>query len=446
MSLGNEYSNHENFSAKSQMKNSHAPLAERMRPNELDDYVGQSHLIGPNTLLCNLLKNEEIPNMILWGPPGCGKTSLVNVIMKQSKTFSKYPVKFIKFAATTAGINDVKKIILDAESYLKKGGKTVVFMDEIHRFNKLQQDVFLPHVEEGTFILIGATTENPSSNLNSALLSRCRVFVLNKLTKNDLLPLLSKAVEKLGGKVILKKNKYEQFGSIRFLIHKDILDWLSEVCDGDARVALGGLDTTVSLKVPKNVEVNAKLITINSNDIKKSLEKIQNFNGKQTDQMNYLHNALHHSIKDNQEMPALYWLARLIQDGEDPVNIARRLVRIAGEDIGLCDEEALSMALNTVRACQLIGLPESDVILAQCVVYLTRAKKSEEIEGAFFKCQNKIENHVGPQPKVPLFIKDTSGQGKLRSALGKSYQEIKTLENLNKNHLPQGLEDVDFFV
>ncbi|XP_031788813.1 ATPase WRNIP1 isoform X2 [Nasonia vitripennis] len=350
-------------------KKSHAPLAEKMRPNELSDYVGQSHLIGPKTLLHDLLRNGEIPSMILWGPPGCGKTSLVNVIMQESKKLSDIPVKFIKLSATTSSINDVRKAVTEAENQAKQGRRTVVFMDEIHRFNKLQQDIFLPHVEAGTFILIGATTENPSSGLNSALLSRCRVFVLKKLQKENLVSILMKAIKMMDGEVVTESEIISKVDSdTKFFVEQKILEWLAEACDGDARVALGGLEMTVQARV-SNANISSKPIKLNLNDVKHSLEKAQSLTGKKSDNISQLYSALHHSIVADEDNAALYWLARIMDTGEDPVYIARKLVRIASEDIGLADDYAL----------------------------------------------------------------------------GPNFKNIVREENLNKNHLPQGLENMNFF-
>ncbi|OXU24237.1 hypothetical protein TSAR_002191 [Trichomalopsis sarcophagae] len=407
-------------------KKSHAPLAEKMRPNKLSDYAGQSHLIGPRTLLYDLLRNGEIPSMILWGPPGCGKAY-----------FFGQP--------TTSSINDVRKAVTEAENQAKQGRRTVVFMDEIHRFNKLQQDIFLPHVEAGTFILIGATTENPSSGLNSALLSRCRVFVLKKLQKENLVSILMKAIKIMDGEVVAESEIISKVNSdTKFFVAQNILEWLAEACDGDARVALGGLEMTVQARV-SNANISSKPIKLNLNDVKHSLEKAQSLTGKKSDNISQLYSALHHSIVADEDNAALYWLARIMDTGEDPVYIARKLVRIASEDIGLADDYALDTAVHTMNACQMIGMPECDVVLAQCVVYLTRAEKSKEASNALKKSKGIIENHKGPQPKVPLFIKDTSAQKKLKATLGPNFKNIVREENLNKNHLPQGLENVNFF-
>lgn len=237
----------------------------------------------------------------------------------------------------------MRKAVTEAEKNAKQGRRTVVFMDEIHRFNKLQQDIFLPHVEAGTFILIGATTENPSSGLNSALLSRCRVFVLKKLEKSDLLLILSKAVKSMNGEIIsvIKPESMEQDSDVKFLIHQEVIDWLAEVCDGDARVALGALEIAVEMKLSA-IEGENQLINIDIADVKESLLKTQILTDKKSDNLYQLHSALHHSIMGNDDNAALYWLARIMETGEDPVYTATKLIRIASEDICIDDEHALS--------------------------------------------------------------------------------------------------------
>ncbi|KAJ8686287.1 hypothetical protein QAD02_022081 [Eretmocerus hayati] len=421
-------------------KDDHLPLAEKMRPNKLDDYIGQSHLIGPKTILNDLLKNGEIPSMILWGPPGCGKTSLINVIIQECKKMSDNPIRFIKMSATTTGINDVRKAVTEAENQSKLGRRTVVFMDEIHRFNKLQQDIFLPHVEAGTFILIGATTENPSSGLNSALLSRCRVFVLKKLTKEELISITTKAISSMGGKVVGKGQDQGQGRSkVQFIIDEELVEWLAECCDGDARVALSGLEMSVQATVSKS---QSKTAVLELENIKTSLMKMQSLSEKKTDYLHHLHSALYHCIVASDENAALYWLARVMETGEDPVYTSRKLIAIAGEEVGLDDEFAMSTAVHTLHACQMIGMPECDVVLGQCVTILARAEKSREVADAFHKCQNTVENHKGPQPKVPTFIMDTSARRKLKATVGSN---LVQQENVIKSYLPQELEGTNFF-
>ncbi|XP_011494365.1 PREDICTED: ATPase WRNIP1-like isoform X2 [Ceratosolen solmsi marchali] len=316
--------------------NNYVPLTKRMRPNNLNDYVGQSHVIGPKTVLYNLLKTGVIPSMIVWGPPGCGKDALVNLIIEENKTLCDGLITLIELSASTASINDIKKAVKEAKT---TSNQTIIIMNEIHKFNKLQQDIFLPHVEAGTFILIGITIENPFS-LNSALLSRCRIFMLNKLQKDDLISILSKAVKSINGEIILKsKNATESNVTTSFFIDQEVIVWLAEMCDGDCKIALNGLESAVEAKV-SNIDKSTKPINLNISDIKCSLTAIQATNNKQSDNIYQMHSALHHCIIGDDENAALYWLARIMETGEDPVYIAKRLVRVASEDIDFDDEDA----------------------------------------------------------------------------------------------------------
>jgi len=359
-----------------------------MRPTSLLNFVGQKHILGPRTILSELLQKGEIPNMILWGPPGCGKvllhfcifmlhvcwnlylvsfsflqTSLANVIAHMCKNDASRKLRYVKLSAAMAGVQEVKEVISIASNHAKYAQHTIVFMDEIHRFNKMQQDVFLPHVESGIITLIGATTENPSFSLNSALLSRCRVIVLHKLSIANLLSILKRAVISLEGIIhaspnksenalqdideenTLEKNKViekEPSCNTKFIIDEPTIEWLAETCDGDARIALGGLEMAVRCKAPNEKEfldVGPAIITLD--DIKESLKKTHMLYDKKGEQHYDTISALHKSVRASDENASLYWLTRMIAGGEDPVYIARRLVRMASEDIGLADPKAL---------------------------------------------------------------------------------------------------------
>ncbi|CAK9819826.1 ATPase WRNIP1 [Anthophora quadrimaculata] len=432
----------------------HVPLAERMRPACLDDYIGQEQVIGSNTVLQQLLTKGHIPSIILWGPPGCGKTSLANIIAKLCKRIYGDKVHIAKLSATSSGVSNIRDIVNTAKDGAKLNHQTIVFMDEIHRFNKLQQDIFLPHVEAGTFTLIGTTTENPSYSLNSALLSRCRVFALNKLTESNIVEILCKAILSINGEVCnLKKtnlsndsqNKSSCSSKPNFSINKTVIDWLAEVCNGDARVALNGLELAVKIKV-SNESNSSDLVSITLDDIKESLKEAHMLCDKQSNNTHHLYSALHKSIKASNQNASLYWLARIMAIKEDPVDIARRLVRISSEEVGLADPDALGIAVHTLHGCQMIGMPECDVILAQCVVYLTRAPKSRLVYNALKSAENIIMNHKGPQPTVPLHIKDRSGQQKLHSIFGHKEENLLRKEETVKTRLPPGLQHVDFFL
>ncbi|XP_035732975.1 ATPase WRNIP1-like [Vespa mandarinia] len=370
-------------------------LVERMKPMNFTSYMGQKHVIGPNTILRSFLEIGEIPSMILWGPPGCGKKSLVNIIIQLTKEKFQDKTHIVKLAATTCGIGEVKTAVEKAKSSLKFGHRTIVFMDNIHRFNKLQQDIFLPHVEAGTFILIGATIENPSYSLNSALLSRCRIFSLSKLSPKDIIEILKKSIHSMDGRI---HNSQNSDNASKFIIHSDTLEWLAEVCDGDARTALSGLEFAICAK---NLSYD-KTSVISLEDIKQGLISMYMEANNKNEQTYHLYSALHKSICAGKPNASLYWLARIMAAKEDPVDIARRLIRISGEDIGLADPDALDLAVHTLNACQMIGMPESDVLLAQCVIYLTKAPKSRLIYNALKAAQKVInDTKEQPQPYIP---------------------------------------------
>ncbi|XP_046835626.1 ATPase WRNIP1-like [Vespa crabro] len=451
-----------NNPAKKSRINERIPLAERMRPSSFSGYVGQEHILGPRCALFQLLHKGEIPNMILWGPPGCGKTSLANVIAHICKNNTTNKMRYVKLSAAMAGVNDLKEVINIAANELKFGRRTVVFMDEIHRFNKTQQDVFLPHVESGTITLIGATTENPSYNLNSALLSRCRVVLLEKLSTSNLVSILKCALSSLGGIIQISSESKsitnlssgiisEACGSgtlsiPRFIVDEATIQWLAETCDGDARIALGGLELAVLSKMPSKeeyLETDPVLITLN--DIKENLRKTHMLYDKKGDQHYDMISALHKSVRASDENASLYWLTRMIAGGEDPVYIARRLVRMACEDVGLEDPKALSIAVNTMNGCKMIGMPECDVLLAQCTIYLARAPKSRLMEDALRAAQSIVANHKGPQPGVPLHLRNGQTKTLKNLGYGKGYNMLHKDES-GLNYLPEGLENVDFFM
>ncbi|XP_076751912.1 ATPase WRNIP1 [Xylocopa sonorina] len=431
---------------KKSSKNDHVPLAERMRPTTLSGYVGQSHILGPSTVLYQLLNKSEVPNIILWGPPGCGKTSLANVIAHICKHKSNGKMRYVKLSAAMAGVNEVKEVVTIASNELRFGRRTVVFMDEIHRFNKAQQDVFLPHVESGTITLIGATTENPSFSLNSALLSRCRVIVLEKLNLSNLTSILSRAVSSLEGMIHNSNKKLEDTEKVpKFIVDEATIKWLAETSDGDARIALGGLELAVQCKVPNDEEfLQAGPATITLDDIKESLKKSHMLYDKKGEQHYDMISALHKSVRASDENASLYWLTRMILGGEDPVYIARRLVRMACEDVGLEDPKALEIAVHTMHGCKMIGMPECDVLLAQCTTYLARAPKSRLMEDALRAAQRAVAEHKGPQPGVPLHLRNAPTKLMKNLGYSKGYN-MKHKDQSGLNYLPEGLENFNFF-
>ncbi|XP_033340238.2 ATPase WRNIP1 [Megalopta genalis] len=430
---------------KKPVRSNHVPLAERMRPTSLSGYVGQIHILGPSSVLFQLLQKTEIPNIILWGPPGCGKTSLANVIASICKNNSDNRIRYIKMSAAMVGVHEIKEVITVASNELKFKRRTVVFMDEIHRFSKTQQDVFLPHVESGTIRLIGATTENPSFSLNSALLSRCRVIVLEKLSVPNLISILNRAVSSLDGIVLSSIKNLEDNKEIpKFIIDEPTIEWLAETCDGDARIALGGLELAIQCKVPTENETLADPVTITLNDIKESIKKSHMLYDKKGDQHYDMISALHKSVRASDENASLYWLTRMILGGEDPVYIARRLVRMACEDIGLEDPKALGIAIHTMHGCKMIGMPECDVLLAQCTTYLARAPKSRLMEDALRAAQRIVAEHKGPQPGVPLHLRNAPTKLMKNLGYGKNYN-MKQKDESGLCYLPEGLEHIDFF-
>ncbi|KAM0736596.1 ATPase WRNIP1 [Formica fusca] len=390
----------------------HASLVEKMMPTNAADYIGQKQIIGPGTVLGYLLEKGEISSMIFWGPPGCGKTSLTNIIACLSKETAGDNMHIVNLSAINSGVKNIRDAVTTAKNKSRFGCKTIVVMDDIHCFNKLQQDIFLPHVEAGTFTLIGCTTENPSYSLNPALLSRCRVFVLNKLTECDITQILHKAIEYLNGSIFNVQEKNEMnrkqlhsHSNLKFRINNDTIQWLAEACDGDARVALNTLELAVLAKKTDRLKTLCNDIILK--DIKENLIKAHVLSEKETNQSHHMYSALHKSIRAGKANASLYWIARIMAAKEDPVNIARRLVRISSEDIGLADPDALGVAVDTMYGCQMIGMPECDVLLGQCTIYLAKAPKSRSVYNALKAAENIILGHNGPQPAMPLHIRHT---------------------------------------
>ncbi|PSN36940.1 ATPase WRNIP1 [Blattella germanica] len=324
------------------------PLAEKMRPSDLSQYFGQEHILGKNKVLRCLLEKRDIPSMILWGPPGCGKTTLAHIIANLCKRDNQES-RFVKLSATMSGVNDVKEIVKIAKN-------------ELTSF-KRRTDIFLPHVESGTIILIGATTENPSFSLNSALLSRCRVIVLEKLSIDHIVAILKRALEEISARVVMPGEKLNFSVSSdkipRVLIDEATVKWLGEMCDGDARIALNSLQLALQAK---QTDCDSEVTLISLDDIKDGIKRSHLLYDRKGEEHYNIISAVHKSMRASDDNAALYWVTRMLQGGEDPMYVARRLVRFASEDVGLADPMALTMAVSAMQGCQMIGMPESITI------------------------------------------------------------------------------------
>lgn len=372
------------------------PLASRMRPQTLDEIVGQSHLLGKGKILRQMIDQDQVPSMILWGPPGVGKTTLARVIARHTKA------EFISFSAVTSSIKDIKKVMGDAEKNADLGQKTIVFVDEIHRFNKAQQDAFLPFVENGSIVLIGATTENPSFEVNSALLSRCRVFVLKQLDEAEISKMLERAL----------KEGFDQ----TLNIDCKILHQIAIFADGDARSALNTLEMIVE---NSDIESDGRIKTDSDLLVQILGGKTLKYDKNGEDHYNVI-SALHKSMRNSDVDSAIYWLTRMLEGGEDPLYIARRCVRFASEDIGLADMNALNLAINVYQACQFLGMPECNVHLTELVIYLSLAPKSNAIYTATQNVAKDVKETLN-QP-VPLQIRNGVTKLMKEAGYGKNYQ------------------------
>src|SRR6266704_3618981 len=403
------------------------PLADRMRPRTLDEFVGQEHLVVPGKPLRTQIERDDTGSLIFWGPPGTGKTTLAQIIAHMTKA------EFIEFSAVLVGIKEIKQVMAEAERGRQYGTRTIVFIDEIHRFNKAQQDAFLPHVEKGNIRLIGATTENPSFEIISALLSRTRVYVLKPLTEDQVVLLLKRALA----------DDQRGLGTMKLQASDEVLQKIAAYSSGDARSAYNVLEVAASLaRSHAGKEIGAE---ITDEIVQDALQKRVLLYDKAGEEHYNLISALHKSVRNSDPDAALYWLGRMLEAGEDPLYIARRVVRMAVEDIGLADPNALSLCMAARDAVDFIGMPEGNLALAQAVVYLSVASKSNALYTAYSDVQIDVERTVA-EP-VPLHLRNAPTSLMKNIGYGQGYQYAHDLENkvADMQCLPDNLKDRRYY-
>mgnify|MGYP000039861875 CR=1 FL=1 len=400
------------------------PLATRLRPSSLEEFAGQEHLLGKGKILRQLIEKDQISSMIFWGPPGVGKTTLASIIAGRTKA------EFINFSAVTSGIKEIRSVMEAAEMSRRMGRKTLLFVDEIHRFNKAQQDAFLPYVEKGSIILIGATTENPSFEVNAALLSRCRVFVLKALGEEDILRLLKHALESPKG-----------FGMQRVQIEEPQLLAIASFANGDARTALNTLEMVVL-----NGEILADgTIHVTKEGMEQCISRKSLLYDKTGQEHYNLISALHKSMRNSDPDAAIYWMCRMLEGGEDPLYIARRLIRFASEDVGMADSRALQVAVAAYQACHFLGMPECDVHLTHAVVYLAMAPKSNTLYTACEECKRDVkERRAEP---VPLVLRNAPTSLMKELNYGKGYEYAHDTEEklTHMQCMPDSMADRTYY-
>ncbi len=399
------------------------PLAARVRPRTLSEFCGQTHLLGPGMVLRQLIEEDRVSSMIFWGPPGVGKTTLARIIANRTKA------NFVNFSAVTSGIKEIREVMQQAEAAQRLGERTLLFVDEIHRFNRAQQDAFLPFVEKGSIVLIGATTENPSFEVNSALLSRCKVFVLHALTEEELVTLLEHALSDPRG-----------FGNETVEIDRELLGRIAVFSNGDARTALGTLEMVVL-----NGKRERDRTVVTAETVAQCTSRRSLLYDKKGEEHYNIISALHKSMRNSDPDAAIYWLARMLEGGEDPLYIARRLVRFASEDVGMADSRALEVAVAAYQACHFIGMPECSVHLTHAAVYLSLAPKSNSLYVAYETAKKDAEETLA-EP-VPLHIRNAPTRLMQELHYGEGYEYAHdTEEKLTAMVcLPDSLKDRKYY-
>jgi putative ATPase len=401
------------------------PLADRMRPRSLDDVVGQDHLLGAGRVLRVAIERGELHSMILWGPPGSGKTTLASLMAHVAGA------RFVAFSAVLSGVKEIRQVVAEAEAErARRRQRTILFVDEIHRFNRAQQDAFLPHVEKGTVVLVGATTENPSFEVNSALLSRCRVYVLHGLTEDDLVTIMRRALA----------DRERGLADLAPEVTEEALRLIARLASGDARAALNILELAVQM-----APLTSGRSVVGESTIREAAQRKTLLYDKSGEEHYNLISALHKSLRDSDADAALYWMTRMLDSGEDPLYVARRLVRFASEDIGNADPQALALTLAAKDAYDFLGSPEGELALAQATLYLALAPKSNAAYVAFNEA--KADVHERPAEPVPLHIRNAP-TGLMRDlGYGKGYQYAHDAPDaiVDQEHLPEALRGRQYY-
>jgi len=402
-----------------------APLAARMRPDSLDDLVGQEHLVGEGRVLRRAIESDQVPSMILWGPPGSGKTTLAHIIARMTSSH------FSPISAVSSGVADLRRVVSEARERRGNRQRTILFIDEIHRFNKAQQDSVLPYVEDGTITLIGATTENPSFEVVSPLLSRCRVFTLHALDREQVALLVQRALE----------DEPEGLGGLRVELDSEAADHLVSMANGDARIALNALELAAQAALPDPEGIRK----ISLPTVEDALQHRALLYDKAGEEHYNLISALHKSMRGSDPDAALYWLGRMVESGEDPLYIVRRLIRFASEDVGMADPQALTVAVAAQQAVHFVGMPEANLALAEAVVYLATAPKSNSLYAAYERVQRDIRD-TGSLP-VPRHLRNPVTSLMRDVGYGKGYKYAHDFEGhfVEQQNMPEALEQRKYY-